>query len=139
MKRVVMLIALAAAIAIPGAGFAADCGPGGSEPNGSGSCKTSANQTRCGDGVASQDGVALAASESGAELCIDGADQPVQGRLGAQQDCSCAYIDGDDDNNHALLMHGWIRVDETGISCRDGSDALQGYEAPGQPFPDCII
>ncbi|HVL89943.1 MAG TPA: hypothetical protein VM841_06885 [Actinomycetota bacterium] len=127
-------------IAGPGVGFAADCGAGGTTPNSSGSCKTATNQTVCGSGI-DTGLIIVSAGPGGAEICNDGGTAfPVDGRAGAQLECVCVYIDGDDDNNHDLLLHGWLRIDQNGAWCRDGRDPNgNGYGAPGRPAHECFV
>lgn len=124
-----------------GTASAADCGPDGTKPNSSGSCETAQNEVRCGQGT--DTGLLIvSASATGAEVCNEGGtDFPVEGRAGTQQDCQCVYIDGDDDNNHGLLLHGWLRVDQTGAYCRSDNTAPgeQSYTGEGRPAQDCFI
>lgn len=139
MKRCLLLVAVVVAtLGAFGAGHAADCGVGGSAPNGSGSCKTAGNDVKCGQGT-NTGVVIVSASTTGAEVCNEGGTAfPVQGRIGAQQGCDCVYIDGDNDNNHTLLLHGWLRVDKNGASCRS-TDSEQGYTAKGRPAQQCFV
>lgn len=138
MRRTALLLAAVTIIGMLsalGAGHAADCGDGGSPTNGSGSCETSDNDVRCGEGTAVAGGT-LSASTTAAEFCNEGTEFPLQGRIGAQQDCSCVYADGDDDNNHDLRLHGWIRIDENGPRCRESGTSTQSYNS--SPGIDCV-
>ncbi|MGH2831092.1 MAG: hypothetical protein ACRDJM_11470 [Actinomycetota bacterium] len=140
MKRMGSLVVVAAILATLGtSGIGrADCGPGGSEPNGSGSCETADNQVQCGPGTGAE-GIVISASATGAEACNDGDVFPLDGRIGSQQDCSCAYIDGDADNDSDLLLDGWLRVDDTGVYCASRSTpGGQSYTATGQPIEECF-
>ena len=128
MKRFPMFIAAAsflAALAIGGVGHA-DCGPGGSPTNPAGSCETSSNQVHCA-GTNTPAG-SVSVSADGAELCRQDSGT-LDGRAGASQECQCVYVDGDDDNNHTLLLHGWIRIDATGVHCRENE-----YPSPNPSY-----
>lgn len=124
-----------------GAAHATDCGPGGTPVNGSGSCDTTANQVQCGPGTGVS-GFVLSVGASGAEFCNAGTSLPVQGRVGAQQDCTCAYIDGDADNFHTgfIPLDGWVRVDQQGVHCAERKKANnQSYNsAPGSDVQNCF-
>ena len=141
MKRSSLLLvaaALGSVLSVLGTGYAADCGQGGSPTNGSGSCDTPDDQVQCGSGTDTGAGV-VSASATGAEFCNEGDVLPVQGRVGAQQECSCAYIDGDEDNNHDLLLNGWARIDQEGVHCRERSKpGSQSYNSsPGSDLQGC--
>jgi hypothetical protein len=144
MRRGSFLLAAAVFLTMLGAfgsGHAADCGSAGSPKNGSGSCETSGDQVQCGAGTDTGAGV-LSASSSGAEFCNSGTSLPIQGRIGAQQDCECAYIDGEEDNPHSasLPLNGWARVDAGGVHCRErGKPGTQSYNSsPGSDLAGCI-
>lgn len=117
----------------------ADCGPGGSPVNGSGSCETEDGQAICGPATGTPIG-SVSARPTGVEYCNSGSASPVQGRIGAQADCLCAYADGDEDNNRSLLLNGWIRVDSTGVHCREvGTPGNHAYNSsPGTDGAECV-
>lgn len=120
-KRSTMAVLLVAIMAVLGAFSvaSADCGDGGSPENYAGSCETAENEVQCGDEATATPVTHLYANTDGVETCNDGSGAfPLQGRIGAAQDCQCIYADGDADNDSPL--NGWARVDMNGVSCTDG-------------------
>ena len=132
-KFALLIAAIVASFGAAGFSQAADCPNGGSPQNAAGSCDTGSNDTRCGEGTASQANVTVYAAADGAEVCSeDDADGvPLEGRVGAMQDCSCAYGDGGNDN--PAPANGWARIDASGVNC--GSANQPSYNS-GAGSPD---
>lgn len=130
-KFALLIAAVVATFGAMGAGQANHCANGGSAHNAAGSCETSGNDTRCGEGTASQDSLTLYAAANGVEVCNeDGGAVPVEGRVGAMQGCSCAYGDGGDSNGPPA--NSWARVDQDGVNC-GGAGQPSYNSAQGDP------
>ena len=111
MRKIILGLAVTAALAIPASGALAS--------------SETENQVSCGSGVASVGVVSVEQENNGVTGCTNGA-LPIQGRVMVSGD-GWAAIDGDADNNPAQLK-GWARVDSSGVTCGPdaGGDASQG-------------
>lgn len=128
MKRAMILAAIVAALAVPGASVASHCGPEGSPHDDFGNCDTERNDTVCSSGGTNIMLGRVYASEKGVQGCADdNGSFPLDGRVGASTTCRCVYFDGD--RNNPGVTNGWGRIDATGYHChRPGEQSYNSGE-----------